>query len=65
MGPEKGRKMGMPVEEFVDEAYKGLVSGSDEVSVGGVLGGKIDVQGITEQRRTGFEALAKVMRGMM
>lgn len=35
MGPS-GRNLGMPVDQFTDEAYKGLVEGHDHIVVGGV-----------------------------
>lgn len=34
MGAEKGRQMGMPLEEFTNKAWEGLVKGDDEVHVG-------------------------------
>ncbi|KAJ5522678.1 oxidoreductase [Penicillium frequentans] len=34
MGAEKGRQMGMPLQEFTDKAWEGLVKGDDEVYVG-------------------------------
>lgn len=36
MGEERGRAMGMPVDAFTEQAYNGLASGKDEVSVGGM-----------------------------
>jgi len=40
MGVERGRALGMPVDEFTDQAYAQLADGRDEVSVGGIHGAK-------------------------
>ena len=62
MDPEKGRQLGMPVRKFVDETYKGLASGSDQVIVGSV--GSVDTfNEIVDKRRSTFQNLAKMMRG--
>ena len=62
MDPERGRQLGMPVQEFVDETYKGLVSGSDQVIVESV--GPADTfNEIVDKRRSAFLNLAKMMRG--
>lgn len=60
-GPD-GRKMGMPVDAFVDEAYKGLVEGSDQIVIGAV-GPQERFDGIVNQRRAAFEDLAKFIQG--
>ncbi|KAI9683494.1 MAG: hypothetical protein M1822_006034 [Bathelium mastoideum] len=63
LGEDKGRSMGMPLAEFTDQAYKGLTSGSDQVAVGAV--GQADLYNdVLNKRRTVFENLAKMMRGM-
>ena len=57
-----GRQLGMPVHAFVDEAYKGLVSGSDQVVIGSI--GPADTfNEIIDKRRNAFQNLAKMMRG--
>lgn len=62
MDKERGRQLGMPVGAFTDEAYKGLVSGRDQIIIGSV--GPADTfHEIIDKRMTAFENLAKVMRG--
>lgn len=62
MGEGTGRKLGMPLGAFTDEAYKGLASGSDQVIIGSV--GPADTfNEIIDKRRTAFQNLAKLMRG--
>ena len=59
---EQGRQLGMPVDAFTDEAYKGLASGSDQVVIGSI--GPADTfNEIVDKRRTAFENLSKMMRG--
>ena len=36
MGEEQGRKFEMPLDAFTDEAYKGLVSGKDQLVIGSI-----------------------------
>ena len=60
MGEERGRALGMPVNEFVDKAYAGLVSGSDHVIIGSV--GPEDLfLDIAHKRRQAFDSLANIM----
>ena len=61
MGPEKGRKFGMPVETFTEVAYGGLVSGKDQIVIG-AIGPAETFNEIIDKRRTTFEFLAKMMR---
>lgn len=62
MGEERGRQLGMPLNAFIDEAYKGLASGSDQVVVGSI--GPADTfNDIIDKRRVAFENFAKMMRG--
>lgn len=52
--------MGMPVKEFVDKAYAGLVSGDDHVIIGSV--GPEDVfLDIAHKRRQQFDNLSRMM----
>lgn len=52
----------MPVRAFVDETYKSLVSGSDQVIIGSI--GPADTfNEIIDKRRDAFQNLAKMMRG--
>ncbi|CAD6581187.1 MAG: hypothetical protein ASARMPREDX12_000385 [Alectoria sarmentosa] len=62
MGHGSGRKLGMPVDAFVDETYKGLASGSDQVIVGSV-GPPDTFNEIVDKRRNAFQNLAKLVRG--
>ena len=62
MGHDSGRKLGMPLGAFTDEAYKGLASGSDQIVVGSI--GPADTfNEIVDKRRTAFENMAKLIRG--
>lgn len=66
MGPEKGRAMGMPVDAFVDEAYKGLVSGEDTILIGGMgprPGLSESLHTVVNTRRDAADRLAKMIRG--
>jgi short-subunit dehydrogenase involved in D-alanine esterification of teichoic acids len=58
MGP-KGKQMGIPAEEFIDAAYNGLVSGSDQIVIGDI-GGAARFNNIIDERRAVFEGLAKM-----
>ena len=59
---EQGRQLGMPVDAFIEEAYKGLASGSDQVVIGSI--GPADTfNEIVDKRRIAFENLSKMMRG--
>ena len=62
MGEEKGRAVGMPLDEFTDQAYKGLAAGKDQVFIGSI-GPPEPFYDIVNKRRTAAENLAKVMRG--
>ncbi|KAG2420783.1 hypothetical protein HFD88_000397 [Aspergillus terreus] len=61
MGVEVGRNLGMPLDQFVTEAYQGLQSGLDQVIVG-TIGPAEPFYDIVNKRRTVFENLAKMMR---
>ena len=53
-----GRKIGMPLDTFTDEAWNGLESGTDQVIVGSI--GPADrFNDIVSKRRAAFEDLAK------
>lgn len=62
MGEEIGRKVGMPLDAFVEEAYSGLAAGKDTTFVG-AIGPKEMFDDIVEKRRTIFDSLAKMLRG--
>ena len=59
IGP-KGKQLGMPVEEFIDAAYNGLLSVSDQIVIGDI-GGAARFNNIIGERRAAFEGLAKLM----
>lgn len=62
MDPERGRKLGMPVDAFTDVAYEGLASGKDQIVIGSI--GPADTfNEIVDKRRTAFENFAKLLRG--
>ncbi|KAI4193127.1 MAG: hypothetical protein LQ350_008461 [Teloschistes chrysophthalmus] len=63
LGEEKGRGMGMPVDAFVDQAFKGLEAGKDQVLVGTILGTSEEELGqIIEKRR---KAAGRLQEGIM
>ena len=62
MDHNTGRKMGMPVDEFTDKAYKGLAAGKDQIVIG-TIGPAETFNEIIDKRRTTFENLSKMMRG--
>ena len=55
--------MGMPLDAFTDVAYKGLVSGRDQIIIG-AIGPADTFNEIIDKRRTAFENLAKTLREM-
>lgn len=63
MGAEKGRQMGMPLDQFLNEAYAGLAAGQDHVIVGSI-GPAEDFHGLVKTRRRVFEDLANAFRNM-
>ena len=61
MPGDKGRQLGMPLDAFVNEAYKGLASGSDQIVIGSI--GPADTfNEIVNKRRTAFQNLAEMIR---
>lgn len=64
MGVEVGRNLGMPLETFTEEAYQGLLSGEDTISVGAIMlpGAKEAIADIVAKRRTIFTSLAELIR---
>jgi hypothetical protein len=63
MGKDAGPKLGMPIDEFTEGAWKGLNSGNDEVLFISPAIGKEVFEDILVKRRQAFEALALIMRG--
>lgn len=64
MGPEKGRNFGMPIQEFINQVYEGLIQGNDQIIIG-ELGppGTVNLRGIAHERRQGMENFSKLIRG--
>jgi short-subunit dehydrogenase involved in D-alanine esterification of teichoic acids len=63
MGVEAGRKMGMPVELFTEEAYGELVNGTENIVIGNVGGSsKEQFLEIAEKRQEAFERLTVLLR---
>lgn len=61
IGEEAGRKLGMPLDTFTEQAYQALAEGKDEIIIGSI--GPADTfNRIVDDRRTAFENLAKIMR---
>ncbi|KAL8651543.1 MAG: hypothetical protein Q9210_003194 [Variospora velana] len=61
MGQEKGRTLGMPLDQFCDQAYAGLARGLDQVIIGSI-GPQENFLDIVNKRRGAFDFLAKMMR---
>lgn len=55
--------MGMPLDEFTQIAYDGLVSGSDQIIVDNPNMSMETFNGIVDNRREAFNALCKLIRG--
>ncbi len=62
MSPTTGRQLGMTLQDFTDQAYKDLASGSDQVGIG-AIGPADTFNEIVNKRRTASENLAKMFRG--
>ncbi|KAH7381836.1 hypothetical protein BKA64DRAFT_697655 [Cadophora sp. MPI-SDFR-AT-0126] len=63
MTPDIGRKLGMPLQTFTEQAYSGLVSGSDQIIIGGPEPRETFLE-VVEKRRGLMEGLAAMMRRM-
>ena len=55
--------MGMPVNEYVNQTYKGLEAGQDQILVG-AIGPPETFHDIVDKRRSTFHNLAMMMRNM-
>lgn len=62
MGLEKGRGLGMPLDEFTEKAYHGLAEGKDQIVIGSI-GPEDTFNEIINKRRIAFRNLARMMRG--
>ena len=56
MEKNSGRQLGIPVQALVDEAFKGLASGSDQVVIGSI-GPAEAFNEIIDKRRSAFQNL--------
>ncbi|KAF9882767.1 hypothetical protein FE257_005302 [Aspergillus nanangensis] len=63
MGAEKGRQMGMPLKEFTDKAWQGLLKGDDEVYIR-CIPPEDRFFSIARQRRSACEEFAQLLRKM-
>lgn len=63
MGAEKGRTLGMLLDPFIDEAYKGLEAGKDQIVIGSI-GSPEDFNGIIDKRRAAAEQLHEMIKKM-
>ncbi|CAI7618185.1 unnamed protein product [Penicillium glandicola] len=61
MGIDKGRGMGMPVEQYAEDAYQALETGSDEI-LGGSVGPTEVFQDLADRRRKIFDEIAPMLR---
>jgi short-subunit dehydrogenase involved in D-alanine esterification of teichoic acids len=64
---ERGRSFGMPLDQFTEEAYRGLASGSDQVFIGtiGPKEGQMDTfMELVDTRRKLFEWLSGLMMAL-
>lgn len=62
MGEERGRALGMPLDQFTEEAYKGLVENQEQVIVG-VPGptAKEDYAQLLKSRQVIFDSLSDMI----
>jgi len=63
MGKEDGRKLGMPIGAFTEQAFEGLMSGSDEIIIGGPAPKEVFDE-VVAKRRMLFNNLATLLRSM-
>ena len=61
MGEDKGRAFGMPLENFCDQVYGQLETGTDEILIGGI-GPPEKFKDLVKQRRETFDMLGKLVR---
>lgn len=63
MGAEVGRKLGMPLDQFTDEAWKELCSGKQNIFVGTVgASSKEQFMEIVARREEAFDRLSSLFR---
>lgn len=61
-GEEKGRQFGMPLDDFVEEAWEGLSAGKDQVAVQ-MAKTAMGFDGWEQERQKGFAKMVERMRG--
>ncbi|KAL6864055.1 hypothetical protein J3F83DRAFT_744436 [Trichoderma novae-zelandiae] len=60
MGVERGRALGMPLDEFTEKAYAGLVEGKEEILIGHINGSSVeDTHEFLAKRAKLFDAISK------
>lgn len=65
MGPEAGRKMGMPALQFAEHAYKELASGSENIIIGSVAGSTQEqFRDIVDRRDQALRRLVEFLQKM-
>lgn len=65
MGPEAGRKIGMPVDQFVEETWRGLKEGKKDVYVGSIGGStKEQFMEIVDRRAEATDRLTELLLGV-
>jgi len=62
MGEEVGRSLGMPLDAFTEEAYKGLTEGKDQIIIGALGPVGPALLEIINKRRTAFETRSGALR---
>ena len=60
MGEDVGRALGMPIGEFIEQAWSQLADGSEHVMVGGIPAEE-PFKELANKRREAFELLSGVM----
>ena len=68
MGEDAGRKIGIPLDVFTEEAFKELSSGNDQIIIGNIGPGagiipREEFNALVDKRRSTFTSLATLMRG--
>lgn len=61
MGEERGRAVGMPLEDFTNEAMDGLFSGKEQIYVG-TIGDKNTFSKIVDTRLEAFDGFTKLLQ---
>jgi hypothetical protein len=57
---KNGGQIGMPLDEFTEEAYQGLAAGKEQIPVGSA---KVRFDSFEPQRQETFHGLVKAMSG--